>query len=70
MNKQQAEAILRGCSARVDFDAGKAFDHVVLEGWFNVDEIQAVLALLRAAATTDGGTGSKSDLSGEMLPKF
>jgi hypothetical protein len=47
MTKEQAEQILRGSSASVDFETGKVFDHVVLDGWFDVTEIEAVLTLLR-----------------------
>jgi hypothetical protein len=50
MTKEQADAILRGCSGRVDFKTGKVFDHVVLDGWFDAAEIEAVLTFLRAQA--------------------
>ena len=50
MTTEQADAILQGCSARVDFKTGKVFDHVVLDGWFDAAELEAVLTLLRAAA--------------------
>ena len=48
MTEQQAHAILRGCSARIDFTTAKVLDHVILEGWFDLVEIEAVLAVLHA----------------------
>jgi len=47
MTKGQAKEILRGSSAHVDFVTGTVFDHVVLDGWFDLAEIEAVLTLLR-----------------------
>ena len=55
MTREQAEAILQRCRGRVDFATGKVFDHVILEGWFDADELQAVLALLRAETQQDEG---------------
>lgn len=49
MTNEQAQEILKTCTSRVDFTSGKALGHVILKGWFDVREIQAVLTLLLRA---------------------